>query len=109
MSAPGAGNGAGGWRRRRPEDRTLGALLRWSTRLAGAALALAVAVAWLGPDAEAAGEAGAAVGVAMLLAAPFLATLAAAVSFARRGHGREAALAALLLALLLAGAWLGLA
>ena len=78
----------------------LGALLQWAVRLAAVLLATAV-VPW-----ELSGTSAVA-GVTVLLTAPYLATLSAAVLYWRRGRWREAALAILLLALLVAGLWLG--
>ena len=89
-----------GWFRRAPGDRGLAALLRVAVALAAAGfLAALVPGPTSGPAASA--------GVAVLLSAPFLATLSAAVTHARRGRAVDAALAALLLAALLAGVWLG--
>lgn len=78
----------------------LGALLQWAVRLA-AVLLTAALVPW-----EMSG-ASAVAGVTVLLSAPYLATLSAAVLYGRRRRWREAALALLLLALLVGGLWLG--
>lgn len=78
----------------------LAPLLRVCALVAGAAL-LAAVVPWAGADAAARA------GVGVLLSAPYLATLSAAVHYARGRRWPEAALALLLLALLLAGLWLG--
>lgn len=91
---------ARGWFRRAPGDRGLAALLRVAVGLAAAGF-----LASLLPGGTAAPAASA--GVAVLLSAPFLATLSAGVSHARRGRAADAALAALLLASLAAGVWLG--
>jgi hypothetical protein len=89
------------WRGTSPEEAAgLGALLQWAVRLAAVLLAAAV-VPW-----EMSG-ASAVAGVTVLLSAPYLATLSAALLYVRRRRWREAALAALLLALLVAGLWLG--
>lgn len=89
-----------GWFRRAPGDRGLASLLRVAVGLAAAGFLVALVP---GPTAAPAASAG----VAVLLSAPFLATLSAAVTGARRGRVADAALAALLLAALLAGVWLG--
>ncbi len=89
-----------GWFRRAPGDRGLASLLRVAVGLAAAGFLVSMAP---GP----AGPAAASAGVAALLSAPFLATLSAAVTHARRGRTADAALAALLLAALLAGVGLG--
>lgn len=107
MSAPRGGAGAAGGRGRgspppggpRPTE-WLGVALRGATRLAGAAFALALL--W---PAAAAGLEG--TGAAVLLAAPFLVTILAGVTYVRRGQRRVALLAAALLAVLAVGAWLG--
>lgn len=91
---------ARGWFRRAPGDRGLAALLRVAVGLAAAAFLVALLP---GPTTRAA----AVVGVAVLLSAPFVATLWAAVVQARRRRAVEAALALLLLAILLAGVGLG--
>lgn len=78
----------------------LGPLLRICVLVVGTAL-LAAVIPWSGADAAAR------VGVGVLLSAPYLATLSAAVHYARERRWPEAALALLLLALLLAGLWLG--
>lgn len=86
-----------------PDDATvagLGPLLRICVVAVGAAL-LAAVVPWSGADAAARA------GVGVLLSAPYLATLSAAVHYARERRWPEAALALLLLLLLLAGLWLG--
>lgn len=80
--------------------RVLGAGLGWAVRLAALALGVAV-LPWEG--AASAADAG----VTVLLSAPYLATLFAAVHYLRRGAWRNAALASLLLALLVVGLWLG--
>lgn len=85
----------------------LGGLLRWATRAAALLFAPAVALAWWAGHGGGAAGGLAAAGAAVLLAAPFAATAAAAVGFARRGSWRNALLSGVLLALLLAGAWLG--
>lgn len=78
----------------------LGAGLGWAVRVAAAALALAL-VPW--PGAGTAADAG----VAVLLSAPYLATLVAAIHYHRRGARFDAGLAWLLLLLLVLGLWLG--
>lgn len=93
---------ARGWFRRAPGDRGLAVLLRAAVGLAAAGFVVALV-----PGPASAPAAGA--GAAVLLSAPFVATLSAAVSHARRGRAADAALAALLLAALLAGVWLGAA
>lgn len=107
MSAPAEADGPAG--REAPEEAdapgygpmpALSALL-WGCVAAGGGAFLAALPAWAG-----AGRA-AQTGVAVLLASPYLATLAAAAHYARRRRWPEAALALLLLVLLLAGLWLG--
>lgn len=93
---------ARGWFRRAPGDRGLAAVLRASVALAAACFLAALVPSPVSGTAAAAG-------VAVLLSAPFLATLSAAVSYGRRGQSPEVALAVLLLAMLLAGVWLGAA
>lgn len=88
------------WHRAAPEDRAPAATLRWTVRIV-AALLLAALAPWPG----AATAADAAVGV--LLAAPFAAVLAVGIHYARRRDWTHAGLAAALLAVLAAGAWLG--
>lgn len=89
---------------RTAETRFLGRMLRWASRLAGAAFAVVVLLQALRvPGSRVTGLAG----TAVLLAAPFLATVAAGVLYARERRGRLAATALLLLALLCVGAWLG--
>lgn len=78
----------------------LGRLLRTTVWVTGVCLAVAsVPGPW---RSTAAGG-----GVAVLLSAPYLATLSAAVLYGRRRSWRNAALSLLLLVLLLAGLWLG--
>lgn len=91
---------ARGWFRRAPGDRALAALLRGAVGLATAALAASLLPVPGAATVEAAG-------VAVLLSAPFVATLSAAVSHGRRGRTVDAVLAVALLATLLAGVWLG--
>lgn len=93
---------AGGeaWLSRGPTEGLVAGVLRWTTR--GAALALVVSLLWRSGRPEAA-----AAGVGVLLGAPFLATLSAAVAFGRERRWRLAAACVLLLLLVGAGAWLG--
>lgn len=90
-----------------PAEGALGRLLAWATWIAGAAFGAAVLAAWVGERASGLRSGAAAAGSAVLLAAPFVATLVAAVVFARRRTWLEASLAALLLLMLSLGAWLG--
>lgn len=87
------------WRTR--VERLLGIVIRWATRLAGAAFVLSLFVP--GARIEMA-----IIGTAVLLAAPFLATLSAALLFGRRGDWRLSLLAGALLVLLGVGAWLSM-
>lgn len=80
--------------------RWLGGALRGATRLAAGAFVLAL----MWPAARATLDAA---GSAVLLAAPFVVTILAGVAYARRGRRRVAVLAAVLLLVLTAGAWLG--
>ena len=89
------------WHRPAPEDRAPATMLRWTVR-AVAVLLLAALVPWDG----AATAADAA--VAGLLAGPFAAVATAGGFYARRRDWSHAGLVAALLAVLLAGAWLGL-
>lgn len=89
------------WHRAAPEDRTPAGLLRWSVRLV-AVLLLGALLPWSG----AAAAADAAVGG--LMAAPFLAAVGVGAHYARRREWVHVALVAALLAVLLAGGWLGL-
>lgn len=77
----------------------LGAALRAATRVAAGAFVLAL----LWPAARTPLDGA---GAAVLLAAPFVVTILAAVAYARRNR-RVALLAGLLLLVLAAGAWLG--
>lgn len=88
------------WHRAAPEDRPPAEVLRWSVRVV-ALLLVGALIPWSG----AAPAADAAVGV--LLGAPFLAILGAGVHYARRRDWTHVGLVAVLLAVLLAGAWLG--
>lgn len=90
-----------------PAEAALGRLLTWATWLAGAAFAVSVVAARAGAARTDLASGAAAVGSAVLLAAPFLATLVAAVAFARRRAWVETGLAALLLTMLCLGAWIG--
>lgn len=85
------------WRTR--VERLLGVVIRWATRLAAVAFALSILVPGLRLRTAAAGT-------AVLLAAPFLATLSAALLFGRRGDWRLSLLATLLLCMLGIGALL---
>lgn len=85
---------------RAPRAGGLGTLLRWAVALTAAALALALVP---GPWVEVVTPAG----IGLLLSAPYVLTLTAAVLYARRRSWTNAGLAALLLALLLVGLWLG--
>lgn len=87
-------------------DRLLGALLRWAVRLAGAGFAVALLLRPV-PELGRAADPAAGAGAGVLLAAPFLGALSAAIFFGRRRRWRDAGLAALLLVLLAAGAWIG--
>lgn len=78
----------------------LGPLLRICVLVVAVAL-LAAVIPWTGADAAARA------GVGVLLSAPYLATLSAAVHYVRERRWPEAALALLLLALLLVGLWIG--
>lgn len=91
---------ARGWFRRAPGDRALAVLLRTAVGVAAVALAGSMVAGPASADVAAAG-------VAVLLAAPFAATLSAAVAHGRRGRRLDALLALALLATLLAGIWLG--
>lgn len=88
------------WHRPAPEDGPPSAVLRWTVRVV-AVLLLAALVPWPWAPAAADGAVGG------LLAGPFLATLAAGIYYARRRDGTHVALVAALLAVLLAGGWLG--
>jgi MFS superfamily sulfate permease-like transporter len=94
-----AGSPGSTWGGRTPTHALLGGVLRWASRLAGAAFVVALADRSL----RVAGAAG----VAVLLAAPLVAMLVAAVQYSRERDWREAGLALLLLLMLLVGAWLG--
>lgn len=96
----GKGSPPGPWLSRAPIDRLLAGILRWATRLA--ALGLLLSLAW-----REGATGAAAAGVGILLGAPFLATLSAAVAFGRQRRWRLAGAAVLLLLLLGAGAWIG--
>lgn len=88
------------WHRAAPEDAAPAGVLRWSVRLV-AVLLLAALVPWTGAASSANGA------VAGLLSAPFLAILGAGLHYARRRDWLHVGLVAALLAVLLAGAWLG--
>lgn len=90
-----------------PAEGALGRLLGWATWIAGAAFGASVLAAWTAGDGSGPAAGAAAAGSVVLLASPFLATLVAAAVFARRRAWIEAGLAALLLAMLCLGAWLG--
>lgn len=78
----------------------LGGTLRAATRVAAGAFALALLWPAARQDLDGAGA-------AVLLAAPFLVTILAGVTYARRGQRRVALLAGALLLVLAVGAWLG--
>jgi uncharacterized membrane protein len=87
------------WGDRTATHRHLAALLLWTTRIAGAAFL----VDMLDRSLRVVGMGGA----ALLLVAPLVAMLVAAVQYARERDWKEAGLALLLLIMLLVGAWLG--
>lgn len=89
------------WHRAAPEDRSPAGVLRWSVRLVGVLL-LGALLPWTGAATAADGAVGG------LLAAPFLAIVGAGVHYARRRDWVHVGLVAALLAVLLAGGWLGL-
>jgi len=87
------------WGDRTATHRHLAFLLLWASRIAGAALV----VDMVHRSFRTVGMAGA----ALLLGAPLVAMLVAALQYARERDWKEAGLALLLLVMLLAGAWLG--
>ncbi len=88
------------WHRAAPEDRAPAGVLRWSVRVVALVLVAAL-LPWAGSTTAADGA------VAGLLSAPFLAILAAGLYYGRRRDWTHVGLVAVLLVVLLAGAWLG--
>lgn len=88
------------WHRAAPEDRAPAGVLRWTVRVV-AVLLVAGLIPWRGAATSADGA------VAALLAAPFVAILGAGIHYAGRREWTHVCLVAALLAVLLAGAWLG--
>lgn len=87
------------WGDRTATHRHLAFVLLWASRIAGVAfladmLDRSLRLVGLG-------------GAALLLVAPLVAMLVAAIQYARERDWKEAGLALLLLVMLLAGAWLG--
>lgn len=87
------------WGDRTATHRHLAFLLLWASRIAG----LAFVVDMLDRSLRVVGMSGA----ALLLVAPLLAMLVAAIQYIRERDWKEAGLALLLVVMLLAGAWLG--
>jgi phage tail sheath protein FI len=87
------------WGDRTATHRHLAFLLLWASRLAG----VAFLVDMLDRSLRVVGMSGA----ALLLAAPLVAMLVAAIQYIRERDWKEAGLALLLMVMLLAGAWLG--
>lgn len=92
-----AAESPGGWGARTATHRHLATVLRWASRIAGAAFVVDLLDRRL--RVVGLGAAG------LLLAAPLVAMLVAAVQYARERDWKEAGLALLLLLMLIAGAW----